>query len=145
MPTSTPEEVTQMVSQRIYTEWLDGSSTQLREVLGELEGVSEETLERIDRVSLPSGDGPIPRFPQNVMLYERLVLLALAENALARQQAGATRARKASYPLVVGVWPTERTAGSFATASLFCSHHFPLVTRSSAPGRAGFQVQRARW
>jgi hypothetical protein len=30
------------------------------------------------------------------MLYERLVLLALAENALARQQAGATKARKAS-------------------------------------------------
>jgi hypothetical protein len=30
------------------------------------------------------------------MLYERLVLLALAENALARQQAPATRARKAS-------------------------------------------------
>jgi hypothetical protein len=30
------------------------------------------------------------------VLYERLVLLALAENALATQQAGATKAKKAS-------------------------------------------------
>jgi hypothetical protein len=74
-----------MVSTRIFGSWLDGSSTRLREVLGELEGVSEETLERIDHVSRPSGDGPIPRYPQDVMLYERLVLLALVENALARQ------------------------------------------------------------
>jgi len=29
-------------------------------------------------------------------VYNRLVLLALAENALARQQTGATKARKAS-------------------------------------------------
>ena len=34
--------------------------------------------------------------PEGVMLYERLVLLALAENALARQQAGATKSMKAS-------------------------------------------------
>jgi hypothetical protein len=74
-----------MVSTRIFGSWLDDSSTQLREVLGELEGVSEETLERIDHVSRPSGDGPVPRYERDVMLYERLVLLALAENALARQ------------------------------------------------------------
>ena len=49
-----------MVSTRIFGSWLDGSSTRLREVLGELEGVSEETLERIDCVSRPSGDGPVP-------------------------------------------------------------------------------------
>jgi hypothetical protein len=86
-----------MVSTRIFGSWLDGSSTQLREVLGKLEGVSEETLERIDHVSRPSGDGPIPRYPQDVMLYERLVLLALAENALASQQtSSATKVRKAS-------------------------------------------------
>jgi hypothetical protein len=67
---------------------------------GELEGISAETLERIDHVSRPSGDGPVPRYPQDVMLYERLVLLALAENALARQQtSNATLARKASKPL----------------------------------------------
>ena len=66
-------------------------------MLGELEGVSSETLERIDYVSRPSGDGPIARFPQDVMLYERLVLLVLAEHALARQQtSSATKARKAS-------------------------------------------------
>jgi hypothetical protein len=87
-----------MVAPQIFSEWLDGSSTRIREVLGELEGVSEETLERIDHVSRPTGDSPIPRFPQDVMLYERLVLLALAENALTRQQAGATKARKASNP-----------------------------------------------
>ena len=86
-----------MVSTRIFGSWLDDSSTQLRDVLGELEGVSQETLERIDHVSRPSGDGPVPRHPQDVMRYERLVLLALAENALARQQSrNATTARKAS-------------------------------------------------
>jgi hypothetical protein len=86
-----------MVSRHLFGSWLDGSSARLREVLGELEGVSEETLERIDHVSRPSGDGPIARFPQDVMLYERLVLLALAENALAKQQtSSAPKARKAS-------------------------------------------------
>jgi hypothetical protein len=86
-----------MVRTHLFGRWLDGSSTQLREVLGDLEGVSEETLERIDHVSRPSGDGPIPRFPEDVMLYERLVLLALAENALATQQtSSASKARKAS-------------------------------------------------
>jgi hypothetical protein len=85
-----------MASRHIFGPWLDGTSTRIREVLGELEGVSEKTLERIDRVSRPSGEGPVPHHPVNVMLYERLVLLALAENALARQQAGATKAKKAS-------------------------------------------------
>jgi len=85
-----------MVSRHLFGSWLDGSSTRIREILDELEGVSEETLEHIDRVSRPSGDGPIPRFSDNVMLYERLVLRALAENALAGQQAGARKVRKAS-------------------------------------------------
>jgi hypothetical protein len=71
---------------------MDGSSTRLREVLGELSergpgGVSQETLERIDHVSRPTGDGPVPRDPEAVMLYDRLVLLALAEAALQGQQA----------------------------------------------------------
>ena len=85
-----------MVSRHLFGSWLDGSSTHLREVLGELEGVSEETLGRIDHVSRPSGDSPVARYERDVMLYERLVLLALAESALARQQVPATRARKAS-------------------------------------------------
>ena len=87
-----------MVSTRIFGSWLDDSSTRLREVLGELEGVSEETLERIDHVSRPSGDGPVLRYPQDVMLYERLVLLALAESALARQTraSSTSKARKVS-------------------------------------------------
>jgi hypothetical protein len=86
-----------LVTRHLFGSWLDGSSTRLREVLGELEGVSEKTLERIDHVSRPSGDGPIARFAEDVMLYERLVLLALAENALARQQTNsAPMARKAS-------------------------------------------------
>jgi hypothetical protein len=86
-----------MVSTHLFGRWLDGSSTRLREVLGELDGVSEETLERIDHVSRPSGDGPVARYERDVMLYERLVLLALAENALARQQtSNAAPPRKAS-------------------------------------------------
>jgi len=52
-----------MVSRHLFGSWLDGSSTRLRDVLGELEGVSDETLKRIDHVSRPSGDGPIARFP----------------------------------------------------------------------------------
>ena len=79
-----------MVIRQRFTEWLDGSSTRLREVLGELEGVSEETLERIDHVSRPTSAGPIPRFPQDVMLCEQLVLLALTEDTLGRQQSDAT-------------------------------------------------------
>ncbi len=71
-----------MVAPHIFGAWLDGSSTRLREVLGETDGVSQETLERIDHVSRPTGDGPIPRDPESVMLYERLVLLALAEASL---------------------------------------------------------------
>jgi hypothetical protein len=67
------------LSRTVFTEYLDGSSARLREVLGQLEGVSPETLERIDRVSRPSGDGPIPHDPNYVMAYNRLVLLALAE------------------------------------------------------------------
>lgn len=74
-----------MVAPHIFGAWLDGSSTRLREVLGELSGVSQETLERIDHVSRPTGDGPIPRDPEAVMLYERLVLLALAEASLGNQ------------------------------------------------------------
>jgi hypothetical protein len=74
-----------MVSRHLWGTWLDSSSTRIREVVGELEGVSEETLERIDHVSRPSGDGPVPRYPEDVMLYERLVLLALTEAQLSSQ------------------------------------------------------------
>jgi hypothetical protein len=74
----------------------DAAQTRLREILTDLEGVSDETLEQIERISRPSGDGPAPHNEGVVVLYERLVLLALAENALARQQAPAPKARKAS-------------------------------------------------
>jgi hypothetical protein len=73
----------------------DDAQTRLREILTDLEGVSDETLEQIERISRPSGDGPAPHDDGIVVLYERLVLLALAENALAKQQ-GASKARKAS-------------------------------------------------
>jgi hypothetical protein len=69
-----------VISRHLFGAWLDGSSARLRELLGELEGVSEETLQRIDHVSRPSGDGPVPRYPEDVMLYERLVMLAFAEH-----------------------------------------------------------------
>jgi hypothetical protein len=59
-------------------------------------GSRRRTLEQIERISRPSGDGPAPHDEGVVVLYERLVLLALAENAVARQQAGATKAKKAS-------------------------------------------------
>jgi hypothetical protein len=74
----------------------DATQTRLREVLTDLEGISPETLEQIERISRPSGDGPPPHDDGIVVLYERLVLLALAENALARHRAGAKKAREAS-------------------------------------------------
>jgi hypothetical protein len=74
----------------------DGASANLRGVLGELEGVSPETLERIDYISQPRTDCPPPQDEERNVVYNRLVLLALAENALARQQAGTRKARKAS-------------------------------------------------
>jgi hypothetical protein len=64
----------------------DEASTSLRGVLGELEGVSPETLERIDFISHPRTDCPPPQDDERNLIYNRLVLLALAENALARQQ-----------------------------------------------------------
>jgi hypothetical protein len=73
----------------------DAALTRIREILTDLEGVSDETIEQIEHISRPSGDGPAPHDEGIVVLYERLVLLALAENALAKQ-AGATKARTAS-------------------------------------------------
>ena len=75
-----------MVAKHLFGAWLDSSSAKLRELLGELEGVSEETLRRIDRVSRPSMDGPVPRYPNDVMLYDRLVMLAFAEHLAATQK-----------------------------------------------------------
>jgi hypothetical protein len=75
-----------MVAPQIFSEWLDGSSARLREILGELEGASPEILERIDRFSRPSGDGPPPHNRDATILYERLVLLALAEATAAAQK-----------------------------------------------------------
>jgi hypothetical protein len=80
----------------MLAEWFDSASLRLREVLGELEGVSPETLERIDHISRATKDGPAPHDPAATLVYERLVLLALSQSALARQQAGATKAKKAS-------------------------------------------------
>ena len=76
----------------------DAAQTRLHEILVDLEGVSDETIEQIERISRPSGDGPAPHDDGVVVLYEWLVLLALAENALARQQqkSSAPKARKAS-------------------------------------------------
>lgn len=54
----------------------DTAQTCLREILTDLEGVSPETLEQIERISRPSGDGPPPHDDGIVTLYERLVLLA---------------------------------------------------------------------
>jgi hypothetical protein len=75
----------------------DAAKTRLHEILTDLEGISPETREQIESISRPSGDGPAPHDDGIVTLYERLILQALAENALARQQAGAAeKVRKAS-------------------------------------------------
>ena len=80
-------------------------------MLGELEGVSEETLERIDHVSRPSADGPVPRYPQDVMLYERLVLLALAENAWLGSKRAAQRRQGKQANLLWWGCPSHKAGG----------------------------------
>ena len=65
----------------------DATQTRLREILMDLEGVSDETLGQIEHISRPSGDGPAPQDDGKLVLYERLVMLALAEATLAGQQA----------------------------------------------------------
>jgi hypothetical protein len=73
----------------------DGASASLRGVLGELEGVSPETLAQLDFISQPRTDCPPPQDDERHAVYNRLVLLALAENALEKQRAGVTKAKKA--------------------------------------------------
>ena len=71
-------------------------SASLRAALGEIEGVSPEALERIEFISHPRTDCP-PQDEERHAVYNRLVLLTLAETALARQQrASESKARRAS-------------------------------------------------
>ena len=71
----------------------DAAQTRLREILTDLEGVTEETIEQIERISRPSGDGPAPHDDGVVVLYERLVLLALAEAIQNQAEARTTKAK----------------------------------------------------
>jgi hypothetical protein len=79
------------VDPTIFGRLFDGSGLKIRKILGELEGVSEETLGNIDHISRPSGDGPSPHDEQVTLAYSRLVMLALAESALAQQQKAAAK------------------------------------------------------
>lgn len=67
----------------------DETSGKLRETLGVLAGVEPETLRRLDHLSYPRTDTPPPHNEEATLVYQRLVLLALSEAALARQKAGA--------------------------------------------------------
>ena len=64
----------------------DEASRSLREALAEIEGVSEETLERIDFISQPRTDAPPPHDEERHEVYNRLVLLALSEATLEAQK-----------------------------------------------------------
>jgi hypothetical protein len=80
----------------LHGQTYDATQTRLREILTDLEGVSEETLEQIEHISRPTGDGPAPHDEGVVVLYERLVLLALAEaTASLGASLGASLARQA--------------------------------------------------
>lgn len=81
--------------------------------MGELEGISAETLERIDHVFRPSGDGPIPRF-----FAGRDALRASSRSGARRERpgeaAGGRNEGKESKPTSCGgSAATARTAGSF--------------------------------
>ena len=81
-------------SNTLHGKKYDATQTRLREILMDLEGVSDETLEQIEHISRPSGDGPAPQDDGKVVLYERLVMLALAEATLAGQQAKPAKVKK---------------------------------------------------
>jgi hypothetical protein len=63
----------------------DEASKDLREVLGQLEGLNG-ALEWIDTLSRPSGDGPIVKDEAAMRGYSAEVLLALAKALLAQQE-----------------------------------------------------------
>ena len=90
----------------------DAAQTRLREVLTDLEGVSDETLEQIERLSRPSGDGRAPHDEGVVTLYERLVMLALAENAWRGSRRAWRRRGKQANPSVVGVASPQGRRGA---------------------------------
>ena len=73
----------------------DETSTKLRGVLDELEGVSPETLENLDHIAYPRQDTPPPHDEEASTVYVRLVLLALAEAELHRQGQAGTREKAA--------------------------------------------------
>ncbi len=87
------------ITHTLLASTFDEASKKLRGILDELDGVSPETLERIDHIAYPRTDCPPPQDDQSTLVYERLVLLALAESTLARQEqpsaAGTAGARKA--------------------------------------------------
>ena len=63
----------------------DETSGKLRDILGSLEGVSGETLEGLDLISYPRQDTPPPHNEEATVVYNRLLLLALAEAASHRE------------------------------------------------------------
>ena len=78
-----------------YATTFDGASGRLREILEDLGGISEETLEAIDWISQPRSDCPPPQDAQRHAVFNRLVLLALAEAELHRQRQARTTEKAA--------------------------------------------------
>lgn len=81
----------------------DDASVRLRQVLGKLEEaklVSPETLERIDFVSYPRTDCPPPHDVERHAVYNRLVLLALAEASLASAELSLGQAKAGEAKLL---------------------------------------------
>lgn len=74
-----------MVATAIVNQRYDEASKELREVLGQLEGL-DGSLGWIDNISRPSGDGPIPHDEVAMRGYAQEINLVLAK-ALTQQQA----------------------------------------------------------
>jgi hypothetical protein len=74
----------------------DSASARLRSALEALEGVSPETLDRLDFISHPRTDCPQPQDDERTAVFTRLVLLGLAEAALDRQAKSTKKTKSAS-------------------------------------------------
>jgi hypothetical protein len=101
------------ITHTLLSSVFDETSVKLRAILEELDGISEETLQRIDHISYPRTDCPPPQDEQSTVVYERLVLLALAEATRGAQQSTQARQKGRGDNLLVVAAPKPQGRRAF--------------------------------